>query len=548
MFDRMDNTMIAVSRVHSAASDPAAPHATEICGRPVATFGRWLLLLVIVNLLARLPLCWDAATVTPDGAEYLAIARSLRTIGEYATDLKWQFYTDDPVRHFAWADRPPLYPVFAALSGAALPFLQPAAAARLGNAVLACLALVLGALYLRRLYGERVALLAAGFVFLLPHTLFWTTQPLTESLSLLLALGALLAWGQVFRCSGVQVFRLPAPALAGALAGVVYLVRPTGALLVVVFVLDALRQGKSARGRMPWLVGGFLLFALPYHLLLWRIYGSPFHSALGYTFAVSSVLDVTVYGFERDHPGALEFIRDHAAELPGLIGRQAWAHAQGLLLPLIALLPFAFRMRRSDWSGPRWSAGALILLTLFVHTAAWSARGSSRYFILCILLLAGALLAAGERSRLLPAGPGARPKGRLFPAACLLSAVGLAAALAQFYATHARADRGVPSLPAFRAAAEEVRGAALAASDNPWSLNLLGEVPAVMLPRTSDPAVLERFIAKYRPEALVLFADEPAEAPMREAWRGGTMPRGWRLARDSGTWLLARPVKDDDYD
>ncbi|HEU4754327.1 MAG TPA: hypothetical protein VFU47_14550, partial [Armatimonadota bacterium] len=145
--------------------------AAESKEKGVGRLFRWALLaLLALNLLARLPLVREPAAVTPDGAEYLAITRSLRRTGRYETDLKWQFYTADPVRHAAWADRPPLYPCFALLSQRALPFLAPVAAARLGNALLACLALLLAALYLRRLYGEPAALLAAGFVFLLPHT------------------------------------------------------------------------------------------------------------------------------------------------------------------------------------------------------------------------------------------------------------------------------------------------------------------------------------------------------------------------------------------
>src|SRR5206468_865787 len=120
----------------------------------------------------------------------------LRTSGTYATDLKWQFYTSEPVHHPALADRPPLYPCFAALCELAMPAADPVTAARLGSVFLTAIAVVLAALYLRRLYGERVALLAAAFTFFLPHTLYWTTQPLTESLSLCLSLGALLLWSR----------------------------------------------------------------------------------------------------------------------------------------------------------------------------------------------------------------------------------------------------------------------------------------------------------------------------------------------------------------
>jgi hypothetical protein len=123
----------------------------------------------------------------------------------------------------------------------------------------------------------------------------------------------------------------------------------------------------------------------------------------------------------------------------------------------------------------------------------------------------------------------------------VVTGLGLLLALANFYVTAMRPDRGLSSLPAWRDAAREVAGARLIASDRPSILNLLLETPAVRLPRTTDTALLQRFIAEYRPEALVLFADEPAEEPMAAAWRAGHLPRGWSLMVDRGILLIAKP-------
>jgi hypothetical protein len=46
------------------------------------------------------------------------------------------------------------------------------------------------------------------------------------------------------------------------------------------------------------------------------------------------------------------------------------------------------------------------------------------------------------------------------------------------------------------------------ASNQPWILNLLAERPTVMAPRFQDAAQLRRFLARYRPESLVLFVTE----------------------------------------
>ncbi len=666
-------------------------------------FQGWLLVLVLLNLLVRLPLCAEPATVTPDGAEYLALARSLREEGRYATDLKWQFFTNDPVRHPAWVDRPPLYPLYAVLCARAVPFLDPTTAARVGNVLLACVALVLGTLYLRRLFGPLPALLAAGYVFLLPHTLYWTTQPLTEALTLVLCLAALLLWDHAR-----ETPRGPAHArlllAAGAACGLAYLTRPTGLLLVFALLLDACLKGSATnredndkdredkdkdneerdpgcfgvRGpsrsgedcpsspvpagrvnsrlhkakpassgseitttasnspgpnpsphphrsgdgftaprpalRPPYpypylhgpypqalyLIGAFLLIALPYHLLLWHHAGSPFASALGFTYRIRTIHDVTVLGFERAVPSLLHFLQLHGAELPGLLLRQAASHAQGILLPLLGLLPFALGLRRADLSGPRRAPFLVVVLLVVTHTLTWSAKGSSRYFLLCLLLLAGLLLYVGLRGvgrsagvspargsggvewgrRLARPGTGhdyeqdhelgaaaspgsgrpsptptlirsrcSRSTFRLPPTAhcplptahCLLltaSALGLAFELTRFYSAQIGSGRGVPEHHAWKAAAAQAQGARLIASDNPWILNLLTERPAVMLPRTTDPEKLERFIREYQPDVLVLFPNEEAERPMAAAWRAGRLPTGWRLIQESDAYLV----------
>jgi hypothetical protein len=66
----------------------------------------------------------------------------------------------------------------------------------------------------------------------------------------------------------------------------------------------------------------------------------------------------------------------------------------------------------------------------------------------------------------------------------------------------------------------------------------------VRLPRTTDPALLERFIREYTPAALVFFDDEPAERSMAAAWRSGRLPTGWRLVVNEPGLLVARRVEE----
>jgi hypothetical protein len=122
----------------------------------------------------------------------------------------------------------------------------------------------------------------------------------------------------------------------------------------------------------------------------------------------------------------------------------------------------------------------------------------------------------------------------------------VAVELSRLYVTEARPDHGLAGLPRWKAAAEAVRGLSLVASDRPATLNLLAEVPAVMLPRTTDREKLSRFIAKYQPQALVLFVDEPLRAEaeaMAASWRAGGLPYGWELVSDTGQMLIARDLR-----
>lgn len=507
-------------------------------------FRRWLLALVVLNLAARLPLCWDPATVRNDGAEYLAIARSLRTTSQYATDLKYDFYTDDPIRHPALGDRSPGFPAFAVLAQRALPFLTPTAGVRVANCVLCSLALVLAAAYLKRLFDERTALLAVGFCFLLPHSVYWTAQPMTEALSLVLSFAALLAWNRAAANSADSCTRSDwvVTLATGLLVGLAYLVRPTGALLGAAFLVDALlpaEAGKvrAARCLVVPLALGFLLTAAPYHWLLWKQYGSPFYSSLAYTFAVANYYEVTYFGFERQRLTATQFLRAHWAQVPALIATQAWNHAQSILLPLAAFLPFSLGLRASSWQGARRPAAVLVLLTLVVHTVTWSAWGSQRYFLLCLPLLAAALLAAAPRAAL----PGWGKK--LLLAAAL---GGLSLFLTGFYRREMAPDHGVSSMPSIRRAVVAAGNAGVVASDRPALLNLLLERPTVMLPRTADRAQLTRFVARFQPDVLILFIEEPqkrAAETMATAWRNGGLPAAWRLAEDDEKLLVARCVE-----
>src|SRR5262249_12673854 len=160
----------------------------------------------------------------PDGGEYLGIARHFAWEGRWESDIKWHFTTNEPVRHSALGDRPPLYPLVAA--AAVRLSRDPAAqvlAARLLNAALAALAACLAWFLIAGDFGATTAWLAVLLFSLLPQNLRYSAQPLSESLFLCLLLSALLAWRHADRTA-----RAGAAAGAGFLLGLAHLTHAIG--------------------------------------------------------------------------------------------------------------------------------------------------------------------------------------------------------------------------------------------------------------------------------------------------------------------------------
>ncbi len=513
---------------------------TPLAPVSAAVFRRSLWILALLNLLVRLPLVWDSAGVRNDGAEYLAIARGIALRGGYETDLKYHFWTDAAVQHEAWEDRPPLFPLLAAACLAV--GAGRAEAVRLGCVVISALAVVLAGGVLARMVGRRRALLLTGYGFLLPYTVYWTAQPMTESLSLLLAFAALSTWMRGRRGSGPAARRWRQ--FTGLLIGLGILNRPTGALLLAAVLLDLPRTALLSRG---WQVlAPALAVIAPYHLVLAAKYGSPVHSSLGYAFAVRDYYAVTYHGFEAARATPLTFLREIGPGVVPLILRQLWQHLQSIVWPLAPLVPLALApggppQPRRLGLGRRRPMLALVTLTLLLHTVTWSAWGSTRYFILILFPLSAWLSLARLR--------GGRWAGLLRGLSATTALAYLIGGLAWLYWTEVgtQSDRAADRRRLHQAA-DAVRGARLIASDRPGALNLLTGVSAVMLPRTADTAQFRRFVGRYRPDAVVLFIQEPLldEArAMAAVLRRHALPPDWTLAVDENGLLIARaPVRD----
>jgi 4-amino-4-deoxy-L-arabinose transferase-like glycosyltransferase len=152
------------------------------------------------------------------------------------------------------AIRGPGYPYFLggvyALSGSST------TAGRLASAVLGALAVLLIYLIARRLWGSRIGFVAAGLAAVFPPLVLLSRELLSESLFIVLELGAVLC-ALNFRRSGGS---LRWAAAAGALCGLTLLTRNTGFALLVCLPLGVLISQPRLRPRA--LVGPLVLLAV----------------------------------------------------------------------------------------------------------------------------------------------------------------------------------------------------------------------------------------------------------------------------------------------
>jgi hypothetical protein len=219
---------------------------------------------------------------------------------------------------------------------------------------------------------------------------------------------------------------------------------------------------------------------------------------------------------------------------------QLGAHLPALTLPLLGLWPFAARWRRGEWANQRRPMWLLIVITLVGHTVVWSAWGSSRYFILCLLLLTPALLSKAEElwTNSVPKRRWRRAAAVVLP---ILSLIGLCIELGRTYARELSPVHGLPYMSDVRRAVRETGRLGVIAADRPSLLNLLREKPTVMLPYTLDPNGMHRFLDTYHPDALLLTIHPPLKEEagrLAASWRSGALGPEWASAFDSGAAVL----------
>jgi 4-amino-4-deoxy-L-arabinose transferase-like glycosyltransferase len=229
---------------------------------------RALLGWTLLAFLLRLFLVWRVEQViSPDGVEYVALARSL-VAGHFREGLSTYW--------------PPLYPLLVGLSS--LVFRDAEFAGRLVSVLTGGLLVIASQRMIREWYGRRAALVGACLVALHPLLVYYSTTLLTESTyTLLFTSGVLAGW------SALSGGRRRSYLLAGAAFGACYLLKPEAAGFLVLLLALILGRGlfvgagsdttparnyrTSARDALL-LCAGFMLLAAPYLIYLRRETGA----------------------------------------------------------------------------------------------------------------------------------------------------------------------------------------------------------------------------------------------------------------------------------
>jgi 4-amino-4-deoxy-L-arabinose transferase-like glycosyltransferase len=221
--------------------------ARFMAGRESRALTFWLL----VAFVLRLFLLWHfEQVISPDGVQYVALARSL-IAGNFRAGLS--IYSA------------PLYPAFIGI--ASLIFRDIEFGGRFVSVLAGSLLVLVSHRLIRNWYGPKVAIIGAALVALHPLLIYYSTTLLTESTYTFFFTAAVLAgWSALSAAKGSRYL------LAGAIIGTSYLLKPEAAGFVLLLVVMALSRrlftktapGKESVRNALLICAGFLLVAAPY--------------------------------------------------------------------------------------------------------------------------------------------------------------------------------------------------------------------------------------------------------------------------------------------
>ena len=345
----------------------------------------WLAMLAFV---LYLPPAIGVARLTPDGIEFIDIARRLADGQGFVLGLKNFLIGDPRVIHDGLEQRAPLYPLLIApLLGAGF----GVTAAQLVNALLVAgsvgLVYAIGA----ELFGRRVGWLAGLLAATCPRILIDMLPPMSEALTTFLVL---LATWLVART--IDAPRWEPFAAAGAALGLAYLTRPTALALAGALIVGALLASTRRRaliGKVAVLLASAAIFVLPITLRSLATKGSLSYSGQTYLYSVRNQLEATERDIRHSLPSASDFILANRDFVLTAIADNAVRYAgdlfldDKLLLYLAPAWPLALlALARGRYPRAAWPVLLVAGANFVTYASTWSAY-QLRYLILTLLPL-----------------------------------------------------------------------------------------------------------------------------------------------------------------
>ncbi|MBI3961698.1 MAG: glycosyltransferase family 39 protein [Deinococcus sp.] len=471
------------------------------------------LLFGALALLVRVLPATLVANLSPDAVEYLNIGQHLARGDGLVLSIKFHYFNSLPVVHSALADRPPLYPLLVGLLWA---LWQSQAVVQLASAALGALNVLLLYLMARQAYGWRAARLAAAALVVTPPMFGTSLLPWSEQLSLVWVLLALWLYQGYLRRPWVV------PAI-GILCALAYLTRQAS-MAVLVCLLVLLWLDTRRWSEMALALASFALALAPLAVVNLLQGRGPLASSQQYHFVVARFTEGMWWGFSRQYPTPWGFIAAHPLVVAGGVLWNLGTYILNLVWWLAGVLP---ALPRLVAKGSRlWATrNALIIAagTLVLHSLVWSTTDAFRFMLVPVVVLlpplaAGLLTWVRGLRRRHPHRSRWAYGIALFLLLGLFSAdvvrVNVSAILVYLRQGRMVAPALVgPPENLGRWLGQNTPAGAVVAAVNPWMPAYLSHRPAVLLPVNLTGEQLQRFLAQYQVEVVVVDTQDPLLRP-----------------------------------
>src|SRR3989338_7574686 len=224
-----------------------------------------LFILIFLAFSIRFFFLQHASFITPDGTQYVTIAKNLINKGEYKSDGS----------HFPDIIQPPLYPLI--LSVFIRLFDDLELLGRLVSAIFGSLLIIPFFHLSQRIFNKKVAYIGSTLIVFYPALIQSSIDALTESTYIFFVYSSILiGWIALERCSWKYFF------LTGIIFGLSYLTRIEGISYLLAFfffsAIFSIFRNRSLNGLFAttFVLSGFIICIIPYQFYVEKKLGTPF--------------------------------------------------------------------------------------------------------------------------------------------------------------------------------------------------------------------------------------------------------------------------------